>query len=88
MSEKFEFNSPANKALPDPKKHRYTQYKVPSDSVLVVMEPGEWLSTPTICGRLEGVTKTELTFQLRDLWLERGRLRRRVVKSRVEWSLR
>lgn len=88
MSEKFEFNSPANKALPDPKKHRYTQYRVPSDSVLAVMKPGEWLSTQAVCARLEGVTKTELAFQLRDLWLERGKLRRRVVKSRVEWSLR
>lgn len=88
MSEKFEFNKPANKALPDPTKHRYTQYRVPSDSVLAVMEPGEWLSTPAVCARLEGVTKTELVFQLRDLWLERGRLRRRVMKSRVEWSLR
>lgn len=88
MSEKFEFNKPASKALPSPKKHPYKQYKVPSDAVLAVMAPGEWLSTLTICGRLEGVTKTELTFQLRDLWLERGRLRRRVVKSRVEWSLR
>ncbi len=88
MSEKFEFNKPASKALPDPKKHPYKQYKMPSDAVLAVMAPGEWLSTPAICGRLEGVTKTELTFQLRDLWLERGRLRRRVVKSRVERSLR
>ena len=88
MSEKFEFNNPANKALPDPKKHRYAQYKVPSDAVLAAMAPGEWLSTSAICARLEGVTKTALVFQLRDLWLERGRLRRRVVKSRVEWSLR
>ena len=88
MSEKFEFNKPANKALPDPKKHPYKQYRVPSDAVLAVMAPGEWLSTPAVCARLEGVTKTELVFQLRDLWLERGRLRRRVVKSRVEWSLR
>jgi len=88
MSEKFEFNRPVNKALPDPKKHLYKQYKVPSDQVLAAFKPGEWLSTPAICGRLEGVTKTELVFQLRDLWLERGRLRRRVVKSRVEWSLR
>jgi len=87
VSEKFEFNKPINKALPSPKKHPYKQYKVPSDAVLAVMAPGEWLSTPTICGRLEGVTKTELAFQLRDLWLERS-LRRRVVKSRVEWSLR
>lgn len=88
MSEKFEFSKPVNKALPDLKKHPYKQYKVPSDVVLAVMAPGEWLSTPAVCARPEGVIKTELVFQLRDLWLERGRLRRRVVKSRVEWSLR
>lgn len=71
MSEKFEFNKPANKALPDPTRHPYKQYKVPSDAVLAVMASGEWLSTPAVCARLEG-----------------GRLRRRVMKSRVEWSLR
>jgi len=88
VSEKFEFNKPANKALPDPTKHRYTQYRVPSDSVLAVMEPGEWLSTPAVCARLKSVAKTELVSQLKDLWIERGKLCRRAVKGHVEWSLR